>query len=97
MLERNFQAKLIKSIKSSYPDCVVLKNDPNYLQGFPDLTIFYRNKYAVLETKRSRTADHQPNQDYYVGKMDQMSFSRFIFPENCEEVLQELERFFEGD
>ena len=78
-----------------FPGCVVLKNDPNYIQGMPDLTIFWKNKWATLEVKKSRTASHQPNQDYYVETMDDMSFSRFIYPENKEEVLYELQRSFE--
>ena len=35
-------------------------------------------------------------QDYYVEKMDNMSFSKFIYPENKEEVLDELHQAFES-
>lgn len=93
-LERDFQSKLIKEIKDRFPGCVVMKNDPNYIQGIPDLTILYHDKWAALETKRSKTATHRPNQDYYVSKLDEMSFSRFICPENKEEVLGELQSAF---
>lgn len=92
MLERNFQADLIKDIKHRFPGCIILKNDPNYIQGFPDLTIFYENKWALLETKRSKIASHRPNQDYYIEKGNKMSFARFICPENKEEVLNELQQ-----
>lgn len=94
MRESGFQARLIRTLKERFPGCVVLKNDANYIQGIPDLTVFYRNKWAMLECKRSENENHQPNQDYYVGRMDEMSFARFIFPENMEEVLDELERSF---
>lgn len=90
MLERNFQSKLIKEIKENFPGCVVLKNDEQYIQGFPDLTILHGKKWAVLETKRSTKASRRPNQSYYVNKLDAMSFSRFISPENKEEVMNEL-------
>lgn len=77
-----------------FPGCVVLKNDPNYLQGIPDLTIFYKDRWATLEVKKSANAPAQPNQRYYVDMMDYMSFSRFIYPENKEEVLHELQQSF---
>ena len=71
-----------------------MKNDPNYIQGIPDLTVFFKDKWATLEVKKSNKAKHQPNQDYYVEKMNDMSFSRFISPENKEEVLSELQKSF---
>lgn len=92
MKESGFQARLVRTLKERFPGCVVLKNDANYIQGIPDLTVFYKNKWAMLECKRSENENHQPNQDYYVEQMDEMSFARFIFPENMEEVLNELER-----
>ena len=94
MLESKFQAKLIKEIKERFPGCVVLKNDSSYLQGVPDLSIFYKDRWAMLEVKQSAKASHRPNQSYYVDKMNEMSFSRFVFPENKDEVLDELEVLF---
>lgn len=92
--ESEFQAKLIKKLKTLFEGCIVLKNDPEYLQGICDLTIFFGKKWATLECKDSVNAPHQPNQDYYVTKMDNMSFSRFIYPENEQEVLDELQKAF---
>lgn len=92
--ENEFQAGLIKDLKLLFPQCIVLKNDSSYMQGIPDLTIFCGNKWATLECKRSETAHVQPNQKYYVEKMDKMSFSRFIYPENKEDVLSELCKTF---
>ena len=89
-LERDFQAKLIKDLKALFPECIVMKNDPDYIQGIPDLTILWKNKWATLEVKKSIKASHRPNQDYYVGLMNEMSYSNFICPENKEEVLNEL-------
>lgn len=94
MLESKFQSKLIRRIKDEFPGCIVLKNDPTYLQGIPDLTIFYENIWAALEVKKSAKASHQPNQDYYVDKMNQMSYAAFIFPENEDEVMAELQNHF---
>ena len=95
MLENKFQSNLIKELKRMFPGCIIGKNDPNYIQGFPDLTIFYKNKWAVLECKKSKNASRQPNQEYYVDKLDGMSFARFISPENKEEILDELYQTFQ--
>ena len=92
MKESQFQAKLIQEIKERFPGCYVLKNDPGYLQGIPDLLILYKNKWAALEIKKSEKASHQPNQDYYVRSMNEMSFASFIFPENKEVVLNAMEQ-----
>lgn len=92
MRENQYQAELIKKIKDRFPECVVVKNDPNYIQGIPDLSIFYKKKWAWLETKKSEDAPHRPNQDYYIDKGNKMSFARFICPENQEEVLNELQQ-----
>ena len=97
MLENTFQANLIKKIKSSYPGCIVMKNDSSYIQGIPDLLVLYKNKWASLECKKSEKARHQPNQDYYVDQMNNMSFSRFIYPENEATVLDELKLIFDND
>lgn len=95
MKENQFQAQLIKEIKDRFPNCIVLKNDPNYIQGIPDLIILWGKAWAALEVKINNKASHRPNQDYYIDRMDLMSFARFISPENKEEVLDELQRSFE--
>ena len=94
MKENKFQSDLIKKLKEMFVGCIVMKTDPNYIQGLPDILILYNNKWAALENKKSSKATHQPNQDYYVELMNKMSFSRFIHPENEEEILNELQRTF---
>lgn len=96
MLENRFQANLIKEIKLIFPECIVMKNDSSYIQGIPDLLILYGDKWASLEVKKSKNAKHRPNQNYYVDKMNKMSFSRFIYPENKEEVLNDLQHAFKA-
>lgn len=92
MKESEFQASLIKELKERFPGCIVLKNDPKYKQGIPDLLILHNDRWASLEVKKSKNEKHQPNQDFYVEKMNNMSFSTFIFPENKEEALHDLEQ-----
>lgn len=91
-LERDFQAKLIKDLKNMFPGSIIMKTDPTYIQGLPDLLILHNDKWAALEVKRSATASKRPNQDYYVNKMDSMSYASFIYPENKEDVLDELRK-----
>lgn len=89
--ENRFQPALIKEIRGKLGECFILKNDgSNVPQGFPDLLILYKDKWAILECKRAEDAEKQNNQDFYVEKLNNMSFSRFISPENKEEVLNEL-------
>ena len=94
MLEKHFQSKVIKEIKKMFKGSIVLKTDPTYIQGIPDLLILYKKHWAALEVKQSPKAAHRPNQDYYVDLMNKMSFASFIFPENKEEVLNELRKAF---
>lgn len=94
MRENQFQSQLIRELKERFPGCIVTKLDPNHIQGIPDLLVLHGDKWATLEIKKDSRAKHRPNQDYYVGKMNNMSFSRFVYPENKEEVLDELQQAF---
>ena len=93
-LERIFQSELIKELKELFPGCIILKNDPTYIQGIPDLLILFEDKWAALEVKKSITASHRPIQEFYVNKMGRMSYANFIYPENKEVVLNELQETF---
>ena len=94
MLENKFQSKLIKELKEMFPGCIIMKNDSSYIQGIPDLLVLFKNKWASLEVKKSANARRQPNQEYYVGLMNEMSFAKFISPENKDEVLRDLYSHF---
>ena len=96
MKESKFQADLKKELKKLFPGCIVTKMDSGDIQGIPDLLILFKNMWATLECKKSADAHKQPNQEYYVGRMNKMSFSRFICPENKEEVLNELRKAFKS-
>lgn len=78
-----------------FPGCVVLKNDSGYIQGIPDILVLYEHSWAALECKTNTSARHQPNQDYYINKLDEMSFASFISPETEVEVLHDLQQTFE--
>lgn len=92
MRESQFQAKLIKELKELFPGCVVIKNDPNYQQGFPDLLILYKQRWAALECKAGETSSQQPNQAYWVDTLENMSYAAFIHPSNKGQILGELQQ-----
>jgi len=91
-LESDFKTKLISEIKDIFPGCMIFHLGET--QGIPDMLILYKKKWATLEGKRNSKSKKQPNQLYYVEKMNDMSFSRFIYPENKEEVLNDLQKSF---
>lgn len=93
-LERDFQSKLIQDLKLIFPGAIVLKNDPNYIQGMPDLLLLWNDKWAMLEVKRSEDAPQRPNQEYYVDLLNEMSYSAFVYPENKEEVIHGIQSAF---
>ena len=99
--ENKFQAGLISELNSRFPGCIIMKNDCNYIQGIPDLTVLYKDHWAVLECKKDEEeclkcikTNTPPNQSYYVDRLNSMSFSRYIYPENKEEVLNDLQQAF---
>lgn len=96
MAENKFKTKLIEEIESMFPGCMVVHLDPNEIQGIPDLLVLYKDKWAALEGKDYETARHRPNQDYYVDLMNRMSYAAFIYPENKEQILYELQQAFES-
>lgn len=89
--EREFQSRLIQELETRFSDCIILKTDPNYIQGFPDLLMLWNDKWAALECKRSATSSHQPNQDYYISMLNEMSYASFVSPENMEVVLNDIQ------
>ncbi len=92
MRENAFQAKIIKRLRRTYPEALILKNDSSYLQGVPDLLVLIEDAWFALEVKASPRSARQPNQEYYVERMNQMSFAAFIFPENETDVFDAIQR-----
>ena len=94
MLENRFKTKLINNLEKRFPGCMVFHLDPNEIQGIPDLLVLYKDKWAALEGKKSSHESERPNQSYYVDLMNEMSYASFIYPENEEDVLNELSQIF---
>lgn len=95
-LERDYQPSLLKRIRKLFPGCQILKLDSGYQQGIPDWLILYGPYWATLEIKRKKPkpSDYEPNQEYFIGIHNAMSFSACIYPENEEEVLNDLQHAF---
>lgn len=92
--ESAFQKKFLDRIRREFPDCVILKNDPNYIQGIPDWIVLYDNKWIALEMKRSISSPKRPNQEYYIDRLDGMSYAAFVYPENADDILDEIRFIF---
>lgn len=96
MLESEYQPKLIAKLRTLFPGCLILKNDPEYLPGVPDLSIFYGARWAMLEVKASAKSKYQPNQKHYLELANGMSFASVIYPSIEEDVLRELGQALQG-
>lgn len=96
MTENRYQAKIIKKLRTMFPDCMILKTDSAYQQGMPDLLILWKKYWALLEIKASASSSVQPNQGYYIERLDRMSFAAYIYPENETEVLNALQQAFKS-
>ncbi|HEY1248344.1 MAG TPA: hypothetical protein VGE97_05110 [Nitrososphaera sp.] len=96
MTENQYQARLIKKLEKRFPGCMIMKTDTSYQQGMLDLVILWHKCWASLEVKTERSARTQPNQDYFVKRLGEMSFAAYIYPENEEEVLNALQQAFES-
>ncbi len=92
--EAAYQLSLINKLKTLFPGCHIIKNDPSENQGIPDLLILFKDRWAMLEAKLSDKSPIQANQPYYVNMFDGMSFASFINPSNEEQVLNDLQSAF---
>jgi hypothetical protein len=93
-LESEFSSDLKLELRHRFPNCLIMKLDPNQIQGIPDLLVLWEDRWACLETKRGLRSVHQPNQEYYVDLLDKMSFAAFVHPLNYRDVLDQMERAF---
>ena len=95
-LESEFRVQVIDRIKERFPlmDLDFIK-PVHYTRSLPDLFIIAPNNvWAALELKRIKNADHQPNQDWHIARLDTKGFARVVYPGNLEEILDELEELF---
>lgn len=92
--ENKFKQKLKQEIKKLFPECVILDLNASDTQGISDMLILFQNTWAVLEVKKTAKSSKRPNQEYYVNRFNGMSFGAIIFPENKEDILNKLVKYF---
>ncbi len=93
MLESKFKQRTKQRIKDRFPTL-----DLDFISGtdrsMPDTFVLGPWCWAALEFKESEFAAQQPNQDYHIERLNRKGYASFVFPENVEEVLNDLERVF---
>ena len=75
MRENRYQRNVILRLRREFPRCVILKNDPDYLQGMLDLTVLLPGFWAlfglmgciglILLSKAFGHAGIMQREDYY--------------------------------
>jgi len=96
LLEKQFESHLVTKLQKLYPGAYIIKNNPNYIQGFPDRLFLFGEFWAAFDTKKSINSPVRPNQKHYIRELNKMSFARFVSPETEEEFLYELQRALES-
>ena len=94
MNETGYKKHITDRLEELFPGCVILRGDSSYNQGIPDIFILWNSFWAALEFKIHPRARIQANQEYYVNRLNDMSFAAFIHPGNEEDILYALEQAF---
>lgn len=94
--EGRFKRRIKKRIREYLPGCFMHEMKAGK-QGIPDTLIIFRKRWALLEFKESENAHHRPNQDYYVALFNDLGFSRFVYPENEIEVMNDLIKYMKEE
>lgn len=90
MKEKDFQAKVIKWLKSK--GCVVLKYQQNATtrSGVSDVFFCKEGFYGFIECKKAKNSPLRPGQKQFIDKMSEWSYGSIVYPENWESIKKEL-------
>lgn len=94
MAETKYSRELRGRLEKALPGCMIIRNDPKQRQGVPDLLVLYKSYWAALEVKDDASSPYQPNQEWYLEHMNDMSYASVIHPDNEEEVTRALQATF---
>lgn len=94
------ETRLKTELETKYPLWKYLKGNAMQLAGIPDrIAIFNGGVCAFFEVKATEndclvSQKHQPNQKYYIDEIcSNGGFARYIYAENFDTVLEELNEF----
>lgn len=94
MNEATFKRNFFKRLEQIFPGVIILPGDAFTIQGIPDAICLYNEHWFALEFKANKKAHRQPNQEYYVGLLNQYSYAAFVYPENADAILDDLANTF---
>lgn len=96
--ESNFKSDFVKALKKKVRLTTVLqyKQDSTTVKGFPDTIILGPEAVTVfIEFKQHKNAKFQPLQKEWGEKLKECNFLYYcVYPENAEQVLEELVEVF---
>lgn len=93
MAEASFQTKVVKWLRQKRCYVLTISPRPGIPDGCPDIiALFPGGGWAALEVKKSAKEKFQPLQKPTIAKLNDMYFSKAIYPENWEETKEELNR-----
>jgi hypothetical protein len=92
VLESQFKRRFKDRLEEVFPGCVILDIDPINNRSMPDTIFLYDRFWAALEFKKSINSSKRPNQEYWITELAEMSAAYFVYPENQEEVMSELQK-----
>lgn len=90
MLEKDFQAKVVKQLRKMGVKCFKQKMDATTSAGTPDYICLAGPVWFFLEFKKSKGAKKRPGQQENIDWATENSFGWFIYPENYDEVMAEI-------
>lgn len=87
--ESAFEKEVVKFLKSKGCDVFKMRYAP---EGTPDRLFLKEGFWGMLEVKKSEKAPFRPLQPEKIKKFNEMSYAKAVYPENWEEIKNELEK-----
>lgn len=91
-MEAKLQTEIIKYLKKKGCYVIKTKPGPGVPTGCPDIIFLFEGFWGAIECKASKLARFQPLQKETLEKFNEWSFAKAVYPENWQEVKQELEQ-----